>query len=130
MKDPHETYSMRGQFNRVSNNIQTWREKKGFHSGWDNVPEKLMLTVTELSEAMEVYRHIQFTEEATPRPINWPQKDAAENGAYIENFEEELADTVIRIMDLATACGLDLEAAIEKKMAKNEGRPHMHGKNC
>ena len=29
---------------------------KGFHAGRDNIPEKLMLVVTELAEAMEVYR--------------------------------------------------------------------------
>lgn len=45
-----------------------------------------------------------------------------------ENFAIELADTVIRIADLAGYTGIDLEAEIKEKMAKNASRPRLHGK--
>lgn len=44
-----------------------------------------------------------------------------------ENFEEELADVVIRIFDLCGSRGIDLEQAIEKKMEFNKMRGYKHG---
>lgn len=43
-------------------------------------------------------------------------------------FEEELADIVIRVMDLAESEGVDLEKAIQEKLDYNEGRSYRHGK--
>lgn len=45
-----------------------------------------------------------------------------------EGVAVELADAVIRIADLCGHLGIDLGAAIEMKMAYNEGRPYKHGK--
>ena len=67
--------------------------------------QKLMLIVTELGEAVEALRK--------------NDKD---------NFEEELADTCIRIFDLCGSLGIDLEKAITEKMVRNEKRPYKHGK--
>ena len=86
----------------------------GFHSEWSdgtNRPEidrllaRLALITSEVGEAVEAAR------------LN----DKV-------NFAEELADIVIRVMDLAGPTGVNLEQAIVDKMAKNESRPHMHGK--
>lgn len=43
---------------------------------------------------------------------------------------EELADIVIRCMDLAGGYNIDLQSAVEKKMEKNAKRPYLHGKRC
>lgn len=64
----------------------------------------LMLITTEVAEAAE----------------------AARKG-NLQNFEEELADVVIRLLDTAYALEVNLEAAVLAKMNKNEGRSHMHG---
>ena len=45
-----------------------------------------------------------------------------------ENLGEELADIVIRCMDLAEARGLNLAAEVSSKIQKNEGRPHGHNR--
>lgn len=45
-----------------------------------------------------------------------------------EGVAVELADAVIRIADLCGHMGIDLEAAIDLKMAYNETRPFKHGK--
>jgi len=37
-------------------------------------------------------------------------------------FEVELADTVIRILDIAGFCGLDLDGAVKEKYAYNQER--------
>lgn len=71
------------------------------------VPAKLMLMVSELSEAMEGHRKGLPDDKLPHRKM----------------IEVELADAVIRIADLAGALGLDLGGAIAEKMAFNLTRP-------
>lgn len=47
-----------------------------------------------------------------------------------EGLAEELADIVIRTMDLSAFIGYELGTHIAMKMAKNETRPYKHGKLC
>ena len=82
-------------------------KEKGFWDQERNIGEALMLTVTELAEAMEGYRHQDH-----------------------DNFREELADTFIRLFDLCGGLGIDIEAEIIKKAEKNKSRPYKHGKIC
>lgn len=44
-----------------------------------------------------------------------------------EGLPSEMADIVIRVADNCEALGIDLEAAILRKMAYNETRPYRHG---
>lgn len=64
----------------------------------------LALIHSEVSEALEAVRH-------EDRP----------------NFEEELADVVIRVLDLAGGLGIDLDAAVAAKLARNRERGYRHG---
>jgi len=73
---------------------------------------RLALIHSEVSEALEAARK------------DYP---ASEKIPDIGNFEEELADTVIRCMDLANRMGISLGEAIVKKVAYNRTRPYMHG---
>jgi hypothetical protein len=90
-----------------------------FASGWwtdlktgedlrmaNNVPEKLMLIVSEVSEAMEGHRKNLMDDKLPHRPM----------------VEVELADAVIRIFDLAGAKGYDVAGAIVEKLAYNAQR--------
>ena len=70
-----------------------------------STPTKLMLIVTELGEACE-----------------------ADRLGDKENFNEEIADTFIRLCDLCGYLGIDIEKEIEIKMNKNRARPKLHGK--
>jgi NTP pyrophosphatase (non-canonical NTP hydrolase) len=81
--------------------------EKGFWDDKRNIGEMLMLIVTELSEAMESYR--------------------TKNR---KGFNEEIADTFIRLFDLCGGLKLDITKEIEKKMLKNRLRPYKHGKIC
>ena len=92
-------------------------KSKGF---WDSntgaVPEKLCLVHSEISEALEEWRrdgHMQV----------WYGEDGKPEG-----FPVELADAMLRIMDLAGGMGVDLERAIQIKHEYNKSRPHLHGK--
>lgn len=81
------------------------------HGWWEthrSIPELLCLVHSEVSEGLEAHR----------------------NGDE-QGFAEELADIVIRVMDMAEAQGIDLEREVENKMARNIHRPYRHGnKRC
>ena len=81
--------------------------QSGTRFGKALVGQKLMLIVSEVSEAMEGHRKGLQDDKLPHRPM----------------IEVELADAVIRIADLAGALGLDLGGAIAEKLAFNAQRP-------
>ena len=68
------------------------------------VPTILALIHSEVSEALEAFRHNDH-----------------------ENFGEELADILIRVLDCAPGLGIDIDAAVADKLAKNRTRGYRHG---
>lgn len=95
-----------------------------------NLGEELMFIVSEISEAAEAHRNgkrgnQELFDFLTVREYN-------ESEAYTmcakDTFEDELADTVIRIFSLSAEIGIDLGWYIEHKMKFNEGREYLHGK--
>jgi NTP pyrophosphatase (non-canonical NTP hydrolase) len=71
-----------------------------------NVPEKLMLVVSEVAEAMEGFRKDLMDDKLPHRKM----------------IEVELADALIRICDLAGAMQLDLGGAVAEKLLYNASR--------
>lgn len=71
-----------------------------------NVPEMLMLIVTEVSEAMEGYRK-------GIKDDHLPHRDM---------LEVELADALIRILDMAHGIGYDIGGAVAEKLEYNMRR--------
>lgn len=71
-----------------------------------NVGEMLMLVVSELAEAMEGHRKNLRDDKLPHRPM----------------LEVELADAMIRILDLACGLRLDIAGAFVDKMAFNATR--------
>lgn len=69
--------------------------------------EKLMLIVTEVAEACEALRNLDY-----------------------EHMEEELADIIIRTLNLTGTLGINIDEIVAGKMEINRGRPVKHGKDC
>lgn len=102
------------RINELASLIHDWALHKGW---WDNpdrnIGELIALTHSELSEALEEWRVGRMkTEIVDGKP---------------EGFPVELADAVIRILDVCESQGIDLEREIEQKMQYNETRPYRHG---
>lgn len=116
-----------GMLNDLAAAIARWREYKGFETKWSNVPEKLMLIVTELSEAMEAYR---FLPSAAIMVLEGdvPFQLLDEDSGTVSEFEMEIADAFIRLFDLAGSLSINLDRVIADKMAFNQNRPVKHGK--
>lgn len=77
----------------------------------ESVPSRLALIHSEISEGLEAWRK-NLMDDKLPD---------------VDGLDAELADTVIRIMDLAEAMGYNLAQTVLAKMQYNLGRPKMHG---
>lgn len=84
----------------------------------ERVAAQIALIHSEASEALEALRdgHVQLYTVEDKYGRDKP-----------EGVVAELADVVIRCMDLCGALGLDLEEAMSQKHAYNQTRPRKHG---
>lgn len=108
------------EFDEVMKRAYEHSAKAGFWNGYEdhqNFPTKLLLMVSEIIESFEDWRG-QKKDERTLYYL----KDGKPEGIYVE-----LADVIIRIMDMAYRDNIPLARLILVKMAYNETRPHMHG---
>lgn len=130
--------------NELAKEIHENNKSKGFHDDEKNIGEMLCLIHSEVSEALECDRkdkyanidlffkkkneiqNIQSNSKIASDKSN-PFKFAFED-LIKDTFEDELADIMIRVMDLAAYKGIDLEWHIKAKMKYNSIRPHKFGK--
>ena len=85
--------------------IGGYTPRKGFVTSWENMPEKLMLVVSELAEAME----------------DWRDDNK-------KHFKREIADAFVRLFDIAYYTDMNVYQEIIIKMRCNETRPYRHGR--
>ena len=116
MDDDNNTLRVLGEKAHMINLLNHW---EGFyHDSWPEPSDSseqlrskihflcthMALTHSEVSEAVEAVRNLD--------------KD---------NFNEEMADIVIRVVSIAFGLGIDLEALVLKKLEKNKTRGIRHG---
>jgi len=124
--------------NQLRDEIHENAKNKGFWDKEREIGTRLMLCVSELAEAMEADRKDRYADLEAYRECE-KADDVFESDKHLylvssfqclikDTFEDELADTIIRILDLCGAHGIDIEKHIELKMKYNETRERLHGK--
>lgn len=112
-----EDFELRAMFLAAFTKVQEQAHKNAVSKGfWDverNSGESIALIHSELSELLEGLRKGNPPSEKIPG---------------FSQAEEEAADVIIRLFDLAGGSKWRLAEAIVAKMAYNASRPYKHGK--
>ena len=128
--------------NELAKKIHENAIAKGLYENEINIGEKLCLVHSEVSEALEAVRKDHYTK----LEKDWHIDGMADHNYGItfyddetfkthfehsvkNTFEDELADTIIRVLDLCAYMNINIESHIKAKMRYNSTRPHKHGKN-
>ncbi len=128
--------TFRSEFAEMQADVYRNSRDHGFHDGEEmplvapeTIAAKLALIHSELSEALEAVRDGNPSNDKGLPSRHWykPEEGGPSEAVPLSEAAVELADVVIRCMDLAEAAGWDLATAIVEKHAYNKTRPHRHG---
>jgi len=128
--------------NELAVEIHKGNVKRGFWEGEKNKGELLMLVVSELSEALEADRKgrvaklwdFEARKDVVERSKATGELTDSEYSLIFTNyikdsFEDEIADAIIRLLDLSAGLGIDIDKHVKYKLLYNATRPYKHGKN-
>ena len=123
--------------NELAKQVHENAKAHGFFDKEKNIGEMLCLIHSEVSEALEADRKNKYARTFDLRKLvyegrTWndsPRSFEMEFETNVKNsFEDELADIMIRVMDLAAFKRIDLDFHIKHKMEYNSRREYKHGK--
>lgn len=124
--------------NELANEIYLENKAKGFWDKPRNIGELLMLVTSELAEALEADRKNKHTDnhylqEMLVNDYSWEDSKLSFTTGFKrdikDTFEDEIADAVIRLFDLAGGLNIDLDFHIKHKREYNKTREAKHGKS-
>ena len=113
------------ELTRLAKEIYNRNVEKGFWDHERNIGEMLMLVVSELGEAMEALRKGKMAPEREPG-LAYDKDWFAAN--IKDTFEDEVADALIRILDMCGGLGINIDYHVKAKLEYNATRERLHGK--
>lgn len=117
------------RLNDLAQVIHQNAKDKGFFEKEKNIGEMLCLIHSEVSEALEADRKNNYCQKKSIDYMNQCEWSLSHFRDNIKNtFEDELADVIIRVLDLCAYKGIDIEKHILMKMRYNLKREKYHGK--
>lgn len=116
--------------NAMAQQVHNANRQKGFWDHNRNIGELLMLVTSELGECMEAHRKGRLASfEQVDENIEKGGEWKANFQAHIkDSFEDELADALIRILDMCGGLGIDIQRHVVEKLKYNATRERLHGK--
>ncbi len=119
----------------LAKQIHKNNKEKGFHKRHIEVGTLIALMHSELSEALEAHRknrsadltQFDFERQGTPFHEKSITAMAFEDNIK-DTIEDEMADTIIRILDFCGLHDIDIQRHLTLKLAYNESRAEKHGK--
>ena len=108
-----------------------WEEKTKDNKGGKNIGELLMLVTSELGEALEALRKGRRADIEAYREhdANLADFDKGLFEVHIKDtFEDEIADAIIRLLDMCDPLVIDIDFHIREKLKYNSTRAYKHGK--
>lgn len=130
--------------NELSQKAHEAAKRSGFYENPVETGTRLMLIVSELSEAMEADRCMADNKirsrglDSFDRAMNNRNPDSlyTEDEAFLiefrehvkDSFGDEIADSLIRIFDMCGFMGINIDRHVELKMRYNSMREQKHGK--
>jgi NTP pyrophosphatase (non-canonical NTP hydrolase) len=107
-------------FRRMQEEVYRLNSSKGWFDDDRTVGDMVALLHAEVSEILEAYRHWEL-KDATGLPVG-------SSMAKPEGVGSEMADCLIRLLDMAKRWDVDLIAEYDRKMRFNWTRPYRHGR--
>lgn len=110
--------------NELAKNIHKDNVDRGFYDTPRETGTILMLIVSELSEALEAYRKYKFVNKDDLEGEF--DKDKFKEKVK-DTFEDEIADALIRILDMCGDMEIDIAKHVYQKLLYNRTRGYKHG---
>ena len=125
-------YNVTG-LNKLSKQLNQFVKQAGFDG--NDIPTRIALIHSEVSEAFEAFRKDKYANPAEFKQLMKGYSSDDSPLSFVGHFEEyikdsvedELADSIIRLLDLCAYLDIDIEFHIEQKMRYNETRGFKYG---
>lgn len=122
---------MKGRLNALATDAYEQAEKSGFHDKPIELGTRLMLIASELAEVLEADREDRYgshDDAKAVRGFHGHDYERRYNEVVKGTVPDELADVLIRTLELCALLNIDVDMRVAMKMRYNALREHKHGK--